>query len=64
MPLKTFIANLEVRVVVDVPKDFDCDAFSQSFEILHSGKGSKMIVNANPIDDIELLDVSADEEDA
>jgi len=58
MPLKTFLATVEVRVVVNVPKDFDADDFSDSLEFLNL---KSLKVGKHVVDDVQILDVTADE---
>jgi hypothetical protein len=62
MPLKTFLATVEVRVVVNVPEDFSEDDFNNSFEIIGKSK-PKVVIGKKVIEDIQVLDVSSDNED-
>jgi hypothetical protein len=61
MPLKTFLATVEVRIVVDVPEDFSTDDLNNSLEMYPTSKGTKVICGEHGIEDIEVIDVSSDE---
>ena len=58
MPLKTFLATVEVRVVVNVPTHFDAADFSDSLEFLNL---KSLKVGKHVVDDVQILDVTADE---
>ena len=58
MALKTFLATVEVRVVVDVPEDFSEDDFNGSLEV-RDLKG--LMIGKHKVDDIQILDVSSEE---
>jgi hypothetical protein len=57
MPLKTFLATVELRVVLEVPDAFDDDDFNACLDV----KGVKVICGQFPIDDISVLDCDAEE---
>jgi hypothetical protein len=61
MPLKTFLATVEVRIVVDVPEDFSTDDLNNSLEMYRTSKGIKVICGEHGIEDIQVMDVSSDE---
>ncbi len=61
MALKTYLATLEVRVVVEVPDDFTDDDFKDSTEMYVTSKGVQMMVADNRIEDIQLIDCMAEE---
>jgi hypothetical protein len=55
--LKTFLATVEVRVVVNVPDAFDDDDFNACLDVT----GTTITCGQHEIDDISVLDCDAEE---
>ena len=57
---KTFLATIEVRIVMEVPENFGTDQLNNSLEVYKSSRGVQVACKGL-IEDIETIDVSSEE---
>lgn len=57
MALKTFLATIQTRVVVEVPDNFTPDDFANTLDVTNEGK----IILAGNLVDLQVMEVDSDE---